>query len=636
MKDVEVIKARSNSQSRSRGRTFELMRVAAYCRVSTDSEDQLNSYKSQVSYYTDLIKKNKEWVLADIYADEAITGTQITKREDFQRMINDCMNGEIDMIITKSISRFARNTLDTIKYVRMLKEKGIAVCFEDEKINTLTMDGELLLVVLSSVAQQEVENISANVKKGLKMKMKRGELVGFQGCLGYDYHSDTKTITVNEEEAEIVRYIFNRYVDGAGGTVIGKELENLGYKTKYGNTTWAQSTVLGIIKNEKYKGDLLLGKTFTVDPISKRRLENFGEEDKFYIRNHHEPIISEEVFEKAQEILNRRNTNRGKIGEGNTKREKYSRKYAFSCLLECGFCGGTLTRRNWHSGSQYSKVIWQCVTATKKGKIHCNHSKGIPESAIEKAFVESYHLLCDDNKDVLEEFIQRTKDAISDGSSHKQLAKIEKDISILENKKSKLIDMRLEETIDKDTYDKKYLDLANKYENLIKEKNRLSETSANEKNMKNRLKEFKITLENNKILDQFDRYVFESIVEKVVVGGTDNDGNIDPAQLIFIYKTGLKTSINGAKFKSLRKRKNTNKLCSHDSDEVNKTCSHSSNDTYRDYCVDTTKNYIEILDFKHFFKHMVFVYDDNKMLNKVIKNYVNVYVIVDIECGDTK
>ena len=176
------------------------------------------------------------------------------------------------------------------------------------------------------------------------MKMKRGELVGFQGCLGYDYHKDTKTITVNEEEAEIVRYIFNRYIEGAGGSVIAHELENLGYKTKYGSSTWVQSTVIGIIKNEKYKGDLLLGKTFTVDPISKRRLENFGEEDKFYIRNHHEPIISEEVFEKAQEILSRRNVNRGKIGEGNTKREKYSRKYAFSCMLECGFCGGTFNK----------------------------------------------------------------------------------------------------------------------------------------------------------------------------------------------------------------------------------------------------------------------------------------------------
>ncbi|HCQ5995940.1 TPA: recombinase family protein [Clostridioides difficile] len=581
MQEVEVIKAKNVLSRQARGKAIERLRVAAYCRVSTDSEDQLNSYKSQVQYYTDMIKKNKEWVLADIYADEAITGTQVTKREDFQRMINDCMNGEIDMVFTKSISRFARNTLDTLKYVRMLKERNIAVYFEDEKINTLTMDGELLLVVLSSVAQQEVENISANVKKGLKMKMKRGELVGFQGCIGYDYHPEDKTITVNQEEAEIVRYIFNRYVDGAGGSVIGQELESLGYKTKYGSSTWAPSTVIGIIKNEKYKGDILLGKTFTVDPISKRRLENMGEEDKFYMKDHHEPIISEEVFEKAQEILNRRNKNRTTVGSG--KREKYSRKYAFSCMLECGFCGGTLTRRNWHSGSQYSKVIWQCVTATKKGKKFCKHSKGIPETAIEEAFVESYRLLCDDNKDVLEEFLQRMDDTLSSSVVSKQLAKAEKEIDALEKKKSKLVDMRLEEIIDKETYESKYADLVSKQEQLVEERQKLQETSDNEKDIKKRLKEFKKTLEQNEVLDKFDRYVFESIVEKVIVGGLDENGNVDPAQLTFVYKTGLKNSVDGAKFKPQRKnargRHRTNELCSHDSNEVDKMCSDSSNDT---------------------------------------------------------
>lgn len=581
MQEVEVIKAKNVLSRQARGKAIERLRVAAYCRVSTDSEDQLSSYKSQVQYYTDMIKKNKEWVLADIYDDEAITGTQVTKREDFQRMINDCMNGEIDMVFTKSISRFARNTLDTLKYVRMLKERNIAVYFEDEKINTLTMDGELLLVVLSSVAQQEVENISANVKKGLKMKMKRGELVGFQGCLGYDYHPEDKTITVNQEEAEIVRYIFNRYVDGAGGSVIGQELENLGYKTKYGSSTWAPSTVIGIIKNEKYKGDILLGKTFTVDPISKRRLENMGEEDKFYMKNHHEPIISEEVFEKAQEILNRRNKNRTTVGSG--KREKYSRKYAFSCMLECGFCGGTLTRRNWHSGSQYSKVIWQCVTATKKGKKFCKHSKGIPETAIEEAFVESYRLLCDDNKDVLEEFLHRMDDTLSSSVVSKQLAKAEKEIDALEKKKSKLVDMHLEEIIDKETYESKYADLVSKQEQLVEERQKLQETSDNEKDIKKRLKEFKKTLEQNEVLDKFDSYVFESIVEKVIVGGLDENGNVDPAQLTFVYKTGLKNSVDGAKFKPQRKnargRHRTNELCSHDSNEVDKMCSDSSNDT---------------------------------------------------------
>ena len=582
MKDVEIIKARNVLSSRARTNLAKRLRVAAYCRVSTDSEDQLNSYKSQVQHYTDLIKSKSEWDLAGIYADEAITGTQVTKREDFQRLINDCMNGDVDMIITKSISRFARNTLDTLKYVRMLKEKGIAVFFEEENINTLTMDGELLLVILSSVAQQEVENISANVKKGLKMKMQRGELVGFQGCLGYDYHPEDKSISINEEEAEIVRYIFRRYIEGAGGSVIAQELENLGYKTKRGSTRWAETTVIGIIKNEKYKGDILMGKTFTLDPISKRRLDNFGEEDQFYIRDHHEAIISEEMFEKAQEILKRRAKPRRLGTDG--KREKFSRKYAFSCMLECGFCGGTLTRRSWHSGSQYNKVIWQCVTATKKGKKFCPDSKGIAEETIEQAFIESYRLLCQNNKDVLDEFIARTEETLSDSNASKQLAKVEKDIAALDAKRAKLVDMRLEEIIDKETYEQKYFDLSSQIEQLQKQRESLQESAETESTMKKRIAEFRRTLEENEVLDTFDRYVFESIVEKVIVGGYDEDGNKDPAMLTFIYKTGFKNSLDGTNFKPPRKNSKAAKqntcLCSHTTDEAKSMCSYHSDDTY--------------------------------------------------------
>lgn len=583
MKDVEIIKARNVLSSRARTNLAKRLRVAAYCRVSTDSEDQLNSYKSQVQHYTDLIKSKSEWDLAGIYADEAITGTQVTKREDFQRLINDCMNGDVDMIITKSISRFARNTLDTLKYVRMLKEKGIAVFFEEENINTLTMDGELLLVILSSVAQQEVENISANVKKGLKMKMQRGELVGFQGCLGYDYHPEDKSISINEEEAEIVRYIFRRYIEGAGGSVIAQELENLGYKTKRGSTRWAETTVIGIIKNEKYKGDILMGKTFTLDPISKRRLDNFGEEDQFYIRDHHEAIISEEMFEKAQEILKRRAKPRRLGTDG--KREKFSRKYAFSCMLECGFCGGTLTRRSWHSGSQYNKVIWQCVTATKKGKKFCPDSKGIAEETIEQAFIESYRLLCQNNKDVLDEFIARTEETLSDSNASKQLAKVEKDIAALDAKRAKLVDMRLEEIIDKETYEQKYFDLSSQIEQLQKQRESLQESAETESTMKKRIAEFRRTLEENEVLDTFDRYVFESIVEKVIVGGYDEDGNKDPAMLTFIYKTGFKNSLDGTNFKPPRKNSKAAKqnagLCSHTTDEAKLMCSYHSDDIYR-------------------------------------------------------
>ena len=378
--EVSVIKAQTSVADRRRRKSIERKRVAAYCRVSTDSEDQLNSYRSQVKYYTDLIQEKNDWMMAGVYADEAITGTQVTKREGFQKMIRDCMNGQIDMVITKSISRFARNTLDTLKYVRMLKERDIAVFFEDENINTLSMDGELLLV-LSSVAQQEVENISSNVKKGLAMKMSRGEVVGFVAALGYDYDPETKKISVNEEEAKTVRYIYKRYIEGAGGKTIARELEGKGVLTKAGNKTWHDTTVLGIIKNEKYKGDLLQGKTFTVDPISKRRLENKGEADQYLMKNHHEAIVTEETWNQAQEMLTKRTAYHSNLQmDPNAYRTIFTRTYTFSCMMHCGFCGTSLTRRSWHTSSKYQKTVWMCMKATKYGKKYCPHCKAIEEA----------------------------------------------------------------------------------------------------------------------------------------------------------------------------------------------------------------------------------------------------------------
>ena len=569
MHEVEVIRANKKISERTAGKLEDILRVAPYARVSTDSEEQLSSYKSQVMYYEDLVNSRKDWILVDIYADEAITGTQVTKREDFQRMINDCMDGKIDMVITKSISRFARNTLDTLKYVRMLKERNIAVFFEEENINTMTMDGELLLVILSSVAQQEVENISANVKKGLKMKMKRGELVGFASCLGYDYDIIDKSISINEAEAEIVRYIFERYTEGAGAYVIAKELTKLGYKTKYGNSQWHDTGVLGIIKNEKYKGDVLQGKTFTVDPISKRRLDNHGEEDQFYVKDHHEPIISEEVFDKAQAILSKRGAKHRGVQNG--KREKYSRKYAFSSMLECAFCGSNLSRRNWHSGTKNKKVIWQCVTATKKGKKYCPLCKAIEEKIIEDAFVESYKLLCYNNSDVLDELLKRMESVLSGNDFQKRLTKIENEIQAIEQKRNRLIDMRLEEIIDKATYEMKYGEIESTLAELSSEKEQLEKSSKEEIDLEKRIEHFKKVLEKNEVLTEFDRCVFESIVDKVIVGEIDEDENANPYKLTFVYKTDYSNTVQSKMHKQANRKRTQN--------DVKDLSSYSSTDT---------------------------------------------------------
>lgn len=584
-KDVKIIKGDTTIRRTASGCVERsLKRVAAYCRVSTDSEDQLNSYNSQVQYYTDFIKQNSEWTLAGIYADEAITGTQVDRRIDFQRLINDCINGDIDMVITKSISRFARNTLDTLKYVRKLKEYNVAVFFEEENINTLTMDGELLLTILSSVAQQEVENISANVKKGLRMKMERGELVGFQGCLGYDYNPETKSISVNEKEAEIVRYIFKRYLEGAGGKVISRELEEMGYLSPRGHKKWTETTVVGIIKNEKYIGDILMGKTYTVDPITKRRLDNFGEQDKYYIENHHEPIISKEDFEKAQGIRLRRAKNRNTVANNNGKRERYSRKYAFSSMLECGFCGHMLTRRSWHANSEYKKMIWQCTNATKNGKKYCPHSKGIEEEAIEKAFMESYRQVCHNNVGITNEFLKTVEEELKDNNLTKDLKKIEDQLKKITKKEKDLVDLKLNDAISIDVYQEKYSEIEVKKTKLLEEKRTLEVTLTDEKELKKRLEGFKKLLESNKYLEEFDRAVFESIVEKIVVGGIKDDGEIDPAMITIIYKTSNKDVQNGKSFKAKRKNAketdgmDSKKLCTQSSDDVNKLCSYSTDD----------------------------------------------------------
>ena len=579
--EIELIKANDPFDGSSR-RRIERLRVAAYCRVSTDDEDQIKSYNSMIRHYTDLIQSNKEYIFAGVYADRAITGTKVDKREEFQRLIQDCMDGKIDLIIAKSIPRFARNTLDTLKYVRMLKERNIAVYFEVEKINTLK-DGEFLMTILSSVAQQEVENTSAYVKKGLKMKMKRGELVGFQGCLGYDYDVNTKSISINEEGAKTVRYIFDRYVAGAGSTMIARELNEQGILTIKGNP-WVSSSVMGIINNEKYKGDILLGKTFTVDPISKRRLDNLGEEDRYYIHNHHEGIVSEETFDRAQEIRNRRNGGR-KHNVTPGKREKFSRQYAFSCMLECGFCGASLSRRRWHSNSKYKKTIWQCVKSTKNGKRFCPDSKGIPEQVIEEAFIESYRMLCKDNRDVLDEFLRRVEKTLGENSIPEQITALDKNISKIQAKRTVLLDKYLKGIVSQDIYEETDIGLKKDFTNEKAKLEYLQQQLDDETSLQRRVSDFKKALSENEVLEEFDRGIFESIIEKVIVGGFDEDGNKDPYKITFIYKTGLKNEIGNAKERFDKSKKmgdKTKELCSHIADELKGVCSFVSDNTCGD------------------------------------------------------
>ena len=557
MKQVQVLeatKAAPNSNGRrTAGIQIERIRVAAYCRVSTDGDEQLGSFESQKAYYEQKIKQNKEWVSAGIFADEAITGTKVDKREGFQEMIRKCQNGEIDMILTKSISRFSRNTQDIIKYVRMLRDRNIAIVFEKENINTLDMNGEMLLTILSSLSQGEVESLSENVKMGLKMKMKRGELVGFNGCLGYDYHPDTKSITVNEQEAETVRFIYDMYLQGYGSSTIAKRLTEMGVKNKRRKVEWHDHGVMGIIKNEKYKGDILLGKTFTVDPISKRRLANMGEEDRYYIRDHHEPIVSREVWYQADEIRLKRVKPRLMENTGN--RERYTRQFIFSSMLECGYCGHKLSRRTRHQTTTTKKPVWQCMNAIKNGISSCPNCKAIDEAIIENAFLDAFRLLADNFDDVLDSVLSTIEDVLKDDTELKRVKQLEKDISSIESKKRRLTDLLIDGKIEQEDYDEKKLSFQRKLHQMTEEKAYLEENIGQQKNISKRMDQLRKTLENEDILDEFDRIVFESIVEKVIVGGYDENGNPSPYKLTFVLKCNQDLKVNDAKAEYRSKQK---------------------------------------------------------------------------------
>lgn len=537
--EVKVIKASDGPIIRDRRKIgeplkLERKRVAAYVRVSTDGEEQLQSFKSQKEYYQEKISQNKDWVMVGIYADEGITGTKTKKRDNFLKMIDDCMNGMIDIVLTKSISRFSRNLVDTIQYVRMLKEKGITIIFEKENINTSTMESEMQLALLSTLAQNEVESLSANVKLGVKMKMKRGEMMGFNGCLGYDYHSEDKTITINPEEAETVRFIFERYIQGYGSTTIVKELKKLGKLNKKGVCQWGESGIRGIIKNEKYKGDLLLGKTYTVDPISKRRLENRGEEDKFYIKNHHEPIVSEEVWDKAQEIRKSRYSTGGNVDS--YSRTRYSKMYAFSSMCECGFCGANYIRRKHHQSRTSVKPVWKCSVQISKGTKECVNSKAIDEAIIENAFLEMMKLLSDNFEDVMENLLNSIEKSLETNDYGERLKRLERQISKLHSKKKKLTDMLLDDKINEEAYDEKYNDITRKLNKLGVEKKVISDNNISQKNIKTRMNEIRNHLKDADVFDKFDRTVFESIVKKVIIGEVTEDGTVDPYKIIFVLK----------------------------------------------------------------------------------------------------
>ncbi|WP_330397106.1 recombinase family protein [Anaerovirgula multivorans] len=381
-------------------------KMAAYCRVSTDQLEQLSSYEAQVNYYTTFIENHPYYTLAGIYADEGISGTNTKKRDQFNKMIEDCKEGKIDMIITKSISRFARNTLDCLNYVRQLKDIGVGIIFEKENINTLDAKGEVLLTILSSLAQDESRSISENSTWGIRRRFEQGKLhINHTKFLGYEKDEEGNLI-INESQAKIVRRIYKDFLDGKGANRIARELEEEGIINWNRKAKWYESSIRNMLTNEKYKGDALLQKTYTVDFLSKKRTENNGEIPQYYVEESHPAIIDKEMWEAVQLEMERR---KAFVKEhGIAKLDYATVKNPFAGRIICGNCGSTFGRKVWNSRDERLKrIIWRCNKKyERKGKKSCN-SNHIDNKVLYLAFVNTFNAMIENKDYFMDKWKQR-------------------------------------------------------------------------------------------------------------------------------------------------------------------------------------------------------------------------------------
>ena len=362
--------------------------MAAYCRVSTNNEDQLLSFDNQVQYYTEYIANKPNYTMAGIYADEGISGVSTNRREQFKKMIKDCEDGKIDMVITKSISRFARNTQDCLQYSRKLKNLGIGIYFEKENINTLDAAGELLFTIMSSLAQEESRSISENCRWGIRTKFKQGVMhLNANHFLGYD-KDDKGNLVINEAQAAIVRRIYREFMNRLNPETIAARLTDEGVPGCMGEPKWAVSTIMHILENEKYKGDALLQKYYTSDFLSKKSVRNHGQVEQVYVKDSHPPIIERELWEAVQLEIERRRLFRERHNLRTLGR--YTDEQPFTCRVVCGKCSAVYWRRTWTRGSRKIRV-WQCGKRyQKKGVAGCKGCN-LFEKDLEKAFLTAWN-----------------------------------------------------------------------------------------------------------------------------------------------------------------------------------------------------------------------------------------------------
>ena len=404
--------------------------------MSTDDEEQLTSYRNQIEHYTNKIKQNADWKLVGIFADEGITGVMAKKRDEFLKLINLCRDGKVDVIITKSISRFSRNVADTIKYVRELKALNVAVIFEKENIDTSKMTSEMILDMYGVFAQAESESISDNVRMGKRFGYKSGKVpMQYGQILGYRRGENNEPEIV-PEEAKIIELIYYKFLEGWSLPKLSKHLEENGYKTAKGSMAWSKATIRGILTNEKYKGDVPMQKSYVVDLFSKKVAKNNGELPMYLVKNHHKPIIPREVWDKVQVVIAKRNNIKSATDMNMMKKGRYSSKYALTGLVICGDCGSQYRRTTWTANGK--RIVWRCVNRLTNGKDACGTSPTIDEERLHTGIVKAMNSMIDGKEKIQSLLNGSIAEILAAPDSHKEIISLKKEI---DNKNEDILQM---------------------------------------------------------------------------------------------------------------------------------------------------------------------------------------------------
>ena len=479
--------------------------MAAYARVSRDTERLMNSVSAQVSYYSALIQNNPEWEYAGVYADCGISGTGTARRGEFLRMLADCEAGKINIILTKSISRFARNTVDLLETVRYLKSLGIEVRFEKEHINSLSEDGELMLSLLASFAQEESRSISENTTWGQRKRFADGKAsVAYKRFLGYD-RGPNGGFVVNQEQAKTVKLIYKLFLDGLTCHAIAKELTERKLPTPGGKAVWSQSTVRSILTNEKYKGDALLQKEFTVDFLQKKTKKNEGEVPQYYVEGNHEAIIDPATFDYVQAEMARRMKDK----------HRYSGVSMFSSKIKCGECGCWYGSKVWHSTDKYRRVIYQCNHKYKGGKT-CG-TPHVTEKQVKGAFVRATNILLSE-RDELTANTRMVIVMLCDSTElEKRQAELKEELEVVVGLVERCVAENARTALDQDEYTERYNGLVSRYETVKTRFDEVTQAIADKADRKKLLEQFLHTVETQEPVTQFDERLWSSLVDFVTV-----------------------------------------------------------------------------------------------------------------------